>query len=87
MGDYVEMVLNHDSSKDIVIGFQVQEGSRLFEINLKMSKSDDSSMPKVVGFTCSSDYFSFDIEGDLYGGLFRYSLDYSPSKNGNSEGN
>jgi len=84
MGDYVEMVLDHDSSKEIVIGFQVQEGSRLFEINLKMSKSDDSSMPKVVGFTCSSDYFSFDIEGDLYGGLFRYSLDYSPSKNPNS---
>ncbi len=84
MGDYVEMVLNHDSSKDIVIGFQVQEGNRLFEINLKMSKSDDSSMPKVVGFTCNSDYFSFDINGDLNGGHFRYSLDYSPSKNPNS---
>lgn len=84
MGDYPEMVFNHDFSRDIVIGFQVQEGERLYDVLLKMSKKDDGSMPSVIGCSCSSNHFSFDINGNLFDGRFRYSLDYSPSKNPNS---
>lgn len=83
MGDYTEMVLNHDPSQQISISFQIKEDSSIYDVDIRLAKSEEGTMPFLSLLQCRNDYFFFRLVGDIYGGQFKYDLDYFPDKNPN----
>ncbi|KAF9658280.1 DUF3696 domain-containing protein [Tenacibaculum sp. ZH5_bin.1] len=82
MGDYAEIVHNHDNNLDIEIGFKFKKGEKIETINTIWRADKTNNLPVLKSLSASSDYYSLEIiKIKKYDLKFKYFPENDPNYN------